>query len=218
MPSDELKYGLSDRSKGEDYNRHIITVPPNLSPDDTILYKLIIPKELKAEILNELYLDGYSEEYLFPGYDGVSKHVINEVKLKNLSKDSETTQNILLSINWNIDKVKNREKLYEFIKHDFEYEIDKIFIYQNQEVIGYFRGNEIIKDTPENLWNNFGKQSGISQREFYESFKDDECFAIRINDLNLFKYPVKLSEFKLHDDFCYIEEDDQNLNFLLNFK
>ena len=107
---------------------------------------------------------------------------------------------------------------YEFIKHDFECEIDKIFIYQNQEVIGHFKGNEIIKDTPENLWNNFGKQSGISQREFYESFKDDECFAIRINDLNLFKYPVKLSEFKLHDDFCYIEEDDQNLNFLLNFK
>ena len=41
------------------------------------------------EILNELYLDGYSEEYLFPGYNGVSKHVINEVKLKNLLKDSE---------------------------------------------------------------------------------------------------------------------------------
>jgi len=36
-----------------------------------------------------LYLDGYSEEYLFPGYNGVSKHVINEVKLKNLLKDSE---------------------------------------------------------------------------------------------------------------------------------
>jgi hypothetical protein len=54
-----------------------------------LLYKLIIPKELKVEILNELYLDGYSEEYLFPGYKGVSKHVINEVKLKNLLKNSE---------------------------------------------------------------------------------------------------------------------------------
>ena len=80
---------MSERIKGEKYNRHIITVPPSLSPNDTILYKLTIPKELKAEILKELYLEGYSEEYLFPGYNGVSKHVINEVKLKNLLKDSE---------------------------------------------------------------------------------------------------------------------------------
>lgn len=217
--SDELKYDLTDRSKGEEYDRHIITVPPNLSSDDTILYKFIIPKELKAEILKELYLDGYSEEYLFPGYNGVSKHVINEVKLKNLLKDSKTLKkNILLSVEWDIDKVKNKEKVYEFIQHDFESEIDKIFICQNHEVIGYFKGNEIIKDYPKNLWDNFGKQSGISQTEFNETFKDSDCSAIRINDLHFFKYHVKLCEFKLNDDFCYIEEDDENLNFLLNFK
>ena len=216
--SDELKHDLTDRSKGEEYDRHIITVPPNLSSDDTILYKFIIPKELKAEILKELYLDGYSEEYLFPGYNGVSKHVINEVKLKNLLKDSKTLKNnILLSVEWDIDKVKNKEKVYEFIQHDFESEIDKIFIYQNHEVIGYFKGNEIIKDYPKNLWDNFGKQSGISQTEFNETFKDSNCFAIRINDLHLFKYHVKLCEFKLESDFCYIEKDDENLNFLLNF-
>ena len=80
--SDELKQDITDRSKGEKNNKQIITVPPNLSSKDTVLYKFIIPKELKAEILKELYLDGYSEEYLFP-------HVINEVKLKNLLKDSK---------------------------------------------------------------------------------------------------------------------------------
>ena len=58
-----------------------------LSSNDTVFYKIIIPKKLKAEILNELYLDRYSEEYLFPGYNGVSKHVINEVKLENILKD-----------------------------------------------------------------------------------------------------------------------------------
>lgn len=217
--SEELKYDLSERIKGENYNRHIITVPPNLTPNDTILYKLIIPKELKAKILNELYLEGYSEEYLFPGYDGVSKHVINEVKLKNLLKNSKLLKkNILLYVNWNLDEVKNKEKLYEFIPYNFECEIDKIFIYQNQEVIGYFKGNEIIKDTGENLWDNFGKLSGISQTEFNENFKECNCFAIRINDLHLFKYHVKLCEFKLENDFCYIEEDNENLNFLLNFK
>ena len=166
-----------------------------------------------------MYLEGYSEGYLFPGYDGVSKHIINEVKLRKLLKDSKTLKkNILLYVNWNLDEVKNKEKLYEFIQHDFECEIDKIFIYQNQEVIGYFKGNEIIKDTRENLWNNFGKQSGISQTEFNETFKDSDCFAIRINDLHLFKYHVKLCEFKLESEFCYIGENDENLNFLLNFK
>ena len=216
--SNELKKDLEYRIKEND-DKKIITVPTNLSSKDTVFYKFIIPKELKAEILNELYLDGYSEEYLFPGYNGVSKHVINEVKLGKLLKDSKTfKKNILLSVEWDIDKVKNKEKLYEFIQHDFESEIDKIFIFQNHEVIGYFKGNEIIKDYPENLWNNFGKQSGISRTEFNETFKDSNCFAIRINDLHLFKYHVKLCEFKLESDFCYIiEKDDENLNFLLNF-
>ena len=185
--SNEIKQEKIGKSKGEYYNKNNNA----LSSKDTVLYKFIIPKELKAEILNELYLEGYSEGYLFPGYEGVSKHVINEVKLKNLLKESKTLKkNILLLVNWNLDEVKNKEKLYEFIQHDFEIEIDEIFIYQNQEVIGYFKGNEIIKDTHENLWNNFGKQSGISQTEFNETFKDSDCFAIRINDLHLFKYHV----------------------------
>lgn len=217
--SNELKQNVEDRIKGEENELKIITVPPDLTSEDTVFYKFIIPKELKAEILKELYLDGYSEEYLFPGYNGVSKHVINEVKLRDILKNSKTLKkNLLLSVNWNLKKVKNKEKVYEFIQHEFEYEIDKIFICQNQEVIGYFNGNEIIKDSPKNLWDNFGKQSGISQTEFDETFKDCNCSAIRINNLNLFKYPLKLCEFKLNDDFCYIEEDDKNLNFLLNFK
>ena len=88
--SNELKQDLPNRIKGENHDQKIITVPPNLSSKDTVFYKFIIPKELKAEILKELYLDGYSEEYLFPGYKGVSKHVINEVKLEKLLKDSKT--------------------------------------------------------------------------------------------------------------------------------
>lgn len=214
----ELNQPLENRPPSELYGK-ITTLPTNISKTDTIFYKFIIPKELKAEILKELYLDNYSEEYLFPGYNGVSKHIINELKLNKILKETKTLKkNILLSINWNLNELKNKEKLYEFTSHNFEYEIDKIFIYQNHEVIGYFKGNEIIKDTPEKLWKKFGKQSGISMTEFSETFKDCDCFAIRINDLNLFKYHVKLCEFELNEDFCYIKENDENLNFLLNFK
>ena len=47
-------------------------------------YKFIIPEDVKPEILNELYLEGYSEEYLFPGYSGVTKSIENRVKLDKL--------------------------------------------------------------------------------------------------------------------------------------
>ena len=53
--SNELKKDLEYRIKEND-DKKIITVPTNLSSKDTVFYKFIIPKELKAEILNELYL------------------------------------------------------------------------------------------------------------------------------------------------------------------
>jgi hypothetical protein len=46
-----------------------------------IFYKFIIPKEIRHSILDELYKEGYSEEYLFPGYEGVSLSIKNKSKL-----------------------------------------------------------------------------------------------------------------------------------------
>lgn len=36
-----------------------------------ILFKIIIPNKLKHDILIQLKRDGYSEEHLFPGFQGV---------------------------------------------------------------------------------------------------------------------------------------------------
>ena len=49
-----------------------------------IFYKFIIPKTIKPDLLNELYLDGYSEEHLFPSYDGITKSIENRVKLDKI--------------------------------------------------------------------------------------------------------------------------------------
>lgn len=216
--SDELSQDLEDRPTSTYYDCKTTTVPTNISKKDRIFYKFIIPKEIKGEILKELYLDGYSEEYLFPGYDGVTKSVINRVKLKNLfNKSKIEKKNILLSVDWDIDKVKNKEKLYEFLKHDFEFYINKIFIYQNNEILGHFSGNEIIKDSSEKLWDKFGEYSGMSKTKFDELFEDSYFTAIRLNDLNLFEYPIILSDFKLSNEFCYIKKENKYLNFLLNF-
>lgn len=217
--SDELNKTLDQMPWDNLYESKIRTIPDDISKNDTIFYKFIIPKEIKQNILNELYLEGYSEEYLFPGYKGVCESVINRVKLNEILKnnDEHIKKSILLSVDWNLNEIINKNQLYVFVNLDFKEEIDKIFIYHNNDVVGYFRGNEIIKDSLNVLWEQFGEHSGLSEDKFDECFKgNDESFAIRINDLNIFKHSIKLCDFELENDFCFVE-DNEDLKFLLNF-
>lgn len=55
--------------------------------NEPAFYKFIIPEDKKPNILKELYSEGYSEEYLFPGYVGVSDAIKNRVKLDKLIKN-----------------------------------------------------------------------------------------------------------------------------------
>ena len=71
-------------------------------------YKFIIPEDVKPEILNELYLEGYSEEYLFPGYSGVTKSIENRVRLDKLllKRINCNKKNVLLVMDKNkIEKI-----------------------------------------------------------------------------------------------------------------
>lgn len=53
----------------------------SLNNDEKVFYKFIIPQDSKAEILNDLYKEGYTEERIFPGYDSIAKSIKNRVKL-----------------------------------------------------------------------------------------------------------------------------------------
>lgn len=53
---------------------------------EEVFYKFIIPEDEKPIILKELYSEGYSEEYLFPGYRGVTQTIENRIKLDRLIK------------------------------------------------------------------------------------------------------------------------------------
>lgn len=52
-------------------------IPENIK----IFHKFIIPARLKIEILKELYYEGYTNEYIYPNYQGVVDSIRNEVKL-----------------------------------------------------------------------------------------------------------------------------------------
>ena len=195
-----------------------------LPENEKIFYKFIIPGKLKHEILNELYLNGYSEEYIFPGYPGVVMAIENRVKLdnyiKNLNNPPKT--NMIMSFNNDeIDNIFTNKKRIIFKRNLHCENINHIFIYskKSHEVLGYFNGNEIEKYPPENLWFNFKEKSIISKEEFFNYFENIKCgYALRINDLIKFKYPIKISDFKLKSEFYFIHPNDSKVNFLLNFK
>lgn len=66
----------------DNYNQSGRIIPK----DEQVFYKFIIPEDEKPDILKELYSEGYSEEYLFPGYSGVSKTIKNRIKLDKIKK------------------------------------------------------------------------------------------------------------------------------------
>lgn len=60
-----------------------------LKENERIFYKFVIPGECKYKILKELYADGYSEEYLFPGYWGVAEAMKNRAEFYRIKDKYE---------------------------------------------------------------------------------------------------------------------------------
>ena len=141
--------------------------------------------------------------------------VILEEKIKNPILSSKS---IIFPIKTSLDKI-NKEKIYEFTNNSSITKFKKIFIYSNRKIIGYLRGNEIVKDNPENLWINYGKYSDLTESQFFRKFKKEKIvFAIKLDQTTLFDNPINIFDFEIESDFEIIEERDVKLNFLLNFE
>ena len=191
----------------------------NLEDGEKIFHKFIIPGHIKKDIIKDLFLDGYSKKSLFPSFSNVIESIKNKVQFEELAKsDTYRKTNILLSMDLRqFNKILSCEKEYIFLKNNFKKEIDKIFIYSQNQIRGYFRGNEVIKISPKLHWKNYNSVSGLSEEEFFNYFDDEEeGYAIRINDFNEFSYPIEIPNFEFNQDFCKIEGRNE-LEFLLNF-
>ena len=213
--------GKKNKKTVFDNGKDLILIPPEITENDIIFYKFVISKNAKLDILEELYKEGYSEDTLFPGYGRVIQNMGNRVMLENIKNESDKKpkKNILLKIK-NCEDIFQRKINYLFGKFNFNSEIENIYIYspESQEIKGYFKANEIIKNSPNLIWEKYHNKSNWLKKDFNNYFKDNEAYAIRINGLIEFKFPFKINNFSMRNQFMYIEPDNTDINFLLNFK
>ena len=67
-----------------------------------------------------------------------------------------------------------------------------------KELWGVYKIENIIKDNPKKLWENFGKQTGITKQEYNNYYKENKnAFGIQLQEVkNLFKHSIKLDSLK----------------------
>jgi predicted transcriptional regulator len=120
--------------------------------------------------------------------------------------------NLIISIKPQfVEKILSGEKKYEFRRRIYRKSIEKIYIYQTSpdaKIVGYFKPGKIIKDTPENLWNEFSDVSGTTKDSLLTYLHDkDEAYAIEITDLVIFETPIKNEDIPVPQSYQYIDFD-----------
>ena len=112
-----------------------------------------------------------------------------------------------------VEKIISGEKEYEYRKRIFKQKIKSVIIYCTMpvgEIIGEFTIDDIINDTPDNIWAKTKDKSGISYEFFQEYFDDKEKgYAVKIKKLNIYNKSVSrdsLPEFSAPQSFKYVED------------
>lgn len=122
---------------------------------------------------------------------------------------------VLLSIKPKyVKEILSGAKQYEFRKRIFRNETVKtVYIYSTspeKKIVARFQLSEIIKNSPDYLWEQYCDVSGLSEREFFEYFSDrDTGYAIRIDELEEFAEPVDprsvIDRFVAPQSFRYVD-------------
>ncbi|WP_306061334.1 hypothetical protein [Natronococcus wangiae] len=95
------------------------------------------------------------------------------------------------------EKILSGKKQYEFRRTVFRdtAEIELIYLYASsplKEIVGLFTSERIIEAPPEELWELYGSESGIENRDRFMTYFDgvDTGFAIEVNDTHRFQQSV----------------------------
>lgn len=121
---------------------------------------------------------------------------------------------ILLSINPNhVENIMNGKKIYEFRKRACKKHIDKIIIYSTtpvMKIVGEAEVEDVLIDTPSEIWKITKKKSGIKKSFFDEYFENrEEAVAYKLTNVVKYGIPKELKDYGINcapQSFQYIEE------------
>ena len=110
-------------------------------------------------------------------------------------------------------KIFDGTKKYEFRKQIFkDSSIKKVIVYSSspeQKVIGEFTIDDILNDTPSDLWLQTRDYSGITQAFYEEYFRGRKnAYAIKVASTKLYEQKKELSDFDIMfppQSFAYVE-------------
>lgn len=108
----------------------------------------------------------------------------------------KTKQTVLMSIKPKyVDQIVSKKKLFEFRRAVFNANnVDKVVIYASspiKKIVAEFNVTDIIKDTPENIWERCKKHAGIDRNSFLDYFADKQmAFSIVIDNLKVYDKPI----------------------------
>lgn len=121
---------------------------------------------------------------------------------------------ILLSINpEHVKNIISGKKKYEYRKVKCQRHIDSILIYSTSpimKVVAEVEVENIIEDTPDNVWEKTKKQSGI-EKDFFDKYfyKRERAYAFSLGKLNIFDKVKTLADFGVKNapqSFVYLDK------------
>ena len=120
--------------------------------------------------------------------------------------------NVILSIKPEfVEKIFSGEKQYEYRKVLFKQKVDTVYIYASRpisKIVGEFKIEKIINDTPANIWNQTKEHSGVTKSFFQKYYTGkDKGVALKIKECKKYKEAVVpttvISNFKVPQSFFY---------------
>ena len=120
--------------------------------------------------------------------------------------------NMLISINpEHVENIFNGSKKYEYRKIRCKQDIDKIIIYSTypiMKVVGEAKVEKILEDSPDNIWEETKKYSGIDLKFYQKYFKDrSKAIAYKLTNIKKYNNPKELSSYGIKtapQSFIYV--------------
>ncbi|MFB7637687.1 ASCH domain-containing protein [Peribacillus butanolivorans] len=128
---------------------------------------------------------------------------------------------VLLSIKPEyVQEIINGNKKFEYRKRIFKESVESVVIYSTMpvgKIVGEFKIEKILNDSPTELWNKTCDYSGISKASFHDYFSGrSNGFAIKIKEFIEYENPidpkVTNNNFIAPQSYKYLRNESDSLN------